>query len=163
VKSRNIYTKINMKHACHVPTNKVDLIYTPFRQTIIYMKQARSKNHEFQILKLNFPRGRYYWLFIKEKRDSRCPITLLLRCNSPESSAWITSEELSEWWFFTSGACCTVLFEKSSMLLPGLVLVMHDLGEDAESIWLTWGLLLLVPDVWISSPPPPPPWPWPWP
>jgi hypothetical protein len=45
------------------------------------------------------------------------------------------------------------VFEKSNMLLPRLV-VMQDLGEDdAKSVWLTWWDLLLVPDVWISSPP----------
>lgn len=62
-----------------------------------------------------------------------------LRANdlhTPRSNYNLTSDELSElWWWLRSSGGAAVL-EKSSMLLPRLV-VMHDLGEEAMSIWLS--------------------------
>ena len=132
---------------------KVELYYTAsMRSWSQQQHNARSKNYE------NFgtwvtERKNMYMRQTRENFSWSSAGTVLL---TSYKVLLLTSEELSEWWFFSSGAG-TVVFDKSNMLLPRVV-VMQDLGEDdAKSGWLTWWDLLLVPDVWISSPPCP--WP----
>lgn len=80
------------------------------------------------------------WTLNSEKKENsniecmETPTEITWKINKLKIIIIITSDELSDWWGLLSGK----QLEKSNMLLPKLVVVIQDLGDEVGKSWFHW-------------------------